>query len=69
MEKYRQMIDKHVVARCATDGAVWGEGIVFAYAEKPTFIIRRPDGTSFTWVSHLCEVVDDETGSPCGMLT
>jgi hypothetical protein len=60
VNEYRQMLDKRVVATCGSGGGIFGEGVVFAYAEKPTFIIRKADGSFFTWVCHLCAVVDDE---------
>lgn len=32
---------------------VHGTGVAIAYYDAPTFIIRRPDGSTFTWSAAL----------------
>lgn len=31
-----------------------GVGMVVAYQEQPTFVIRTPDGRQTSWAAHLC---------------
>lgn len=34
------------------------EGRVVSYAEQPSVTIERADGTRFSWMAHLCELID-----------
>ena len=56
---YLDNLGRKVKANFATNG-VFGEGTIFAYVPRPSYIIRQKDGNMFTWVCDLCEIQDDE---------
>jgi hypothetical protein len=47
-----------VEARYAHGDGVHAKGYVFAYANRPTVHIVRPDGTELTWIADLCVPAD-----------
>lgn len=48
------------VATCGHvgDSCIHDEGVIVAFCDAPTYTIRRPDGTQFTWRCDLTEVGD-----------
>lgn len=54
-----EAIGKIVIARYAS-GDVVAVGEVVGYQDRPTFVIRKPDGSKGCWVASLCELVNAE---------
>lgn len=55
-------LGKHVRAFSASGHEyTHGEGKVIAYAAHPTVDIECADGSRFSWMAHLCEVIDPPT--------
>ena len=52
-------LGRKVKANFATEG-MYGQGTIIAHVPRPSYIIRREDGSLFTWLCDLCEFQDDE---------
>lgn len=52
-------VNQHVRAFSAAGHELtYGEGRVVSYAEQPSVTIETADGTRFSWMAHLCELID-----------
>lgn len=61
MADYRSWVSaKAQVVAKTTDGAEWGHGVVIGYADQPTLLIERPDGSRFSWIASLTERSEEE---------
>lgn len=62
MNDYTQWVrDGQIVdARYATGPGVHARGVVYGYADRPTLLLRKADGSTVSWIADLCQPTTGE---------